>query len=84
MSTYKIVSNDYTINCGETGNIYTGTFTINAANIIQNGNITTTGNSGQKGEKGDTPIIRKIKNLAMIQRLLLMRMKMALTRQDYR
>lgn len=45
MSTYKIVSNDYTINCGETGNIYTGTFTINAANIIQNGNITTTGNS---------------------------------------
>ena len=45
MSTYKIVSNDYTINCGEVGNVFTGTFTVNAANIIQNGNITTTGNS---------------------------------------
>ena len=45
MSTYKNVSNDYTINCGLVGNIYTGTFTVNAANIIQNGNITTTGNS---------------------------------------
>jgi hypothetical protein len=45
MSTYKIVSDDYTINCGLVGNIYTGTFTINAANIVQNGNITTTGNS---------------------------------------
>ena len=45
MSTYKTVSNDYTINCGLVGNAYTGTFTVNAANIIQNGNITTTGSS---------------------------------------
>lgn len=45
MSTYKNVSNDYTIDCGLVGNVYTGTFTVNAANIIQNGNITTTGNS---------------------------------------
>jgi hypothetical protein len=45
MSTYKIVNDNYTINCGLTGNAYTGVFTVNAANIQFNGNITTTGSN---------------------------------------
>jgi hypothetical protein len=41
MSTYKIVNDDYTITC----NNGLGLFTVNAANIRFNGNITTTGSN---------------------------------------